>query len=405
MVSAAFAAASNVSVAAGQAGSRHMDSALASASQSLPYHSLSAVACTGEAGCWAVGSVSNGAGTTRNEILQWHDGTWHTTTSPNPALGGDLNAVTCPVTGECWAVGQTGQTMQNGPLNETLEWNGKTWVLKLAPGQNQGCPSCSTSFNLNAVACSSAQACFATGTEGGEDEYYYQIQRWTRGHWAITTIPPDTSGGDATEGLNQFYGGKCLSNGDCWAVGNAGCGGDCSGGSNETYLWNGSKWSKVVAPSPGNTKRYGSGPTLRGVACPSMVECWAVGSSYSATGSDRNEILNWNGATWSLVQSPEPASGSAGLNGVTCVNASDCWAVGYSGGGPSDEILHWNGSTWSKVVAPSLNRMESLNGVACASARLCWAVGSYEHDKGHTANQILRWNGKHWTAADNASAS
>ena len=60
----------------------------------------------------------------------------------------------------------------------------------------------------------------------------------------------------------------------------------------------------------------------------------------------------WN----TVVGSPEVASSS--LNGVDCVSATDCWAVGYTGvlgGHPTSLIENYNGTIWSLVaiVPPS----------------------------------------------------
>jgi hypothetical protein len=46
--------------------------------------------------------------------------------------------------------------------------------------------------------------------------------------------------------------------------------------------------------------------------------------------------------------------------GVTCVSASDCWAVGYTvlpitGSYYQTLIEHWDGTSWS-IVQPSLGR-------------------------------------------------
>jgi hypothetical protein len=59
------------------------------------------------------------------------------------------------------------------------------------------------------------------------------------------------------------------------------------------------------------------------------ADCWAVG--YYFTGSVVQTLIErWDGTSWAIVTSPNP---SASLNnllyGVTCVSASDCWAMGY----------------------------------------------------------------------------
>ena len=40
--------------------------------------------------------------------------------------------------------------------------------------------------------------------------------------------------------------------------------------------------------------------------------------------------MSWDGTSWSVLSSPDPDSGWNTLNGVSCVAASDCFAVGYA---------------------------------------------------------------------------
>src|SRR5438128_5538070 len=64
---------------------------------------------------------------------------------------------------------------------------------------------------------------------------------------------------------------------------------------------------------------------------------------------------------WSIVASANTSATQTNyLNGVTCVSASDCWAVGYynngSGGSGVGQTLieHWNGTSWSIVPSPNV---------------------------------------------------
>ena len=60
----------------------------------------------------------------------------------------------------------------------------------------------------------------------------------------------------------------------------------------------------------------------------------------------------WNGTTWTLVPMPLPGGEGGGLFGATCVNGSDCWAVGAvvgsGSGNPTGTLIEqWNGTSWS----------------------------------------------------------
>ncbi|MFA5861133.1 MAG: putative Ig domain-containing protein, partial [Candidatus Thermoplasmatota archaeon] len=68
------------------------------------------------------------------------------------------------------------------------------------------------------------------------------------------------------------------------------------------------------------------------------------------------------------------------LAGVTCVSASDCWAVGYylADGTYQTLIEHWDGASWAITPSPNASSVQHnlLLGVACVSASDCWAVGT-----------------------------
>src|SRR3989442_4417555 len=90
-------------------------------------------------------------------------------------------------------------------------------------------------------------------------------------------------------------------------------------------------------------------------------------------------------ATWSIVSSPNTdATQSNQLSGVTCLSASDCWAVGsyFNAASVAQPLIeHWDGTSWAIVPSPNTgseqgNLLSGLAGVTCVSASDCWAVGS-----------------------------
>ncbi len=202
----------------------------------------------------------------------------------------------------------------------------------------------------------------------------------------------------------------CVKPSDCWAVGESQ---NRSGAFvNEALRWNGRKWSKVKTPNPGGTAADDQSE-LSGVACVSSSDCWAVGESERGhSAAELNEALRWNGRKWSKVKTPNPGgTASEGhqsdLFGVTCVSASDCWAVGESQHGSSapqlNEVLRFDGKKWSKVKTPNPGGMafedfSELFGVACVSSSDCWAVGESQHSSSAAKlNEALRFNGKRWS--------
>jgi hypothetical protein len=109
---------------------------------------------------------------------------------------------------------------------------------------------------------------------------------------------------------------------------------------------------------------------------------WTAGPACAASG-------------WVLQSAPSTAEPVTALNGVSCVSASYCQAVGYDSGGTLAE--EWNGSTWTIQPTPGAGSPDELDGVSCVSASYCQAVGS-------TSAGILtvEWDGSGWTGAPEA---
>src|SRR5207253_656150 len=98
------------------------------------------------------------------------------------------------------------------------------------------------------------------------------------------------------------------------------------------------------------------------------------------------------------------------LLGVTCVSASECWAVGTVGRNAANAsqtlIERWDGTSWAIVTSPNTNATQNnyLNGVTCVSASECWAVGSYYNDSAYQT-LIERWDGTSWAIVTSPNTS
>ena len=126
---------------------------------------------------------------------------------------------------------------------------------------------------------------------------------------------------------------------------------------------------------------------LNGVFCISATNCWAVGWQRSNSVT-LNQILHTTGGDWFPVKAPNPVGkanrASNVLFAVRCTSATNCWAVGYAqraNAARKDQILHWNGMKWTAASAPAPGGtskggdINQLNDVSCTSAKDCWAVG------------------------------
>jgi hypothetical protein len=375
----------------------------------LPPSVLDRVSCPSATSCWAVGSADvQIGGPTLNQVLRWNGRTWSGVATPNPggtAFGAisEVAGIGCASTAMCWAVGSS-----SGPsgsaLNQALRWNGRKWSLIAAP--SPGGIAAADVSELDGVSCPSADSCWAVGDYHKGSATLNQVLHWNGRKWRLVTAPNRATASGDTNVLSDVW---CTSPASCWAVG------DSSRGSthlNQILQWNGRMWSLVPTPEPGGT-RGGDFSALRGLSCAAVGSCWAVGDygSGGRAGRTLNQILRWTGRKWALATSPDPGGTRAGANNtlsdVACRSSTDCWAAGgwvasARTGAVLNQALHWNGSTWGLVRTPNPAGMargdsDVLNGVGCASASRCWAVGLTAQAGEFFLSQLLGWNGTRWS--------
>ena len=308
--------------------------------------------------------------------------TWSVVHSPNRGAGANaLNGVSCVSAHGCMAVGQDlGST---GALRTLAEsWDGSRWSV--VPSPNRG----RDDNVLDAVSCVSVVACMASGYfEGGLGGTL--AESWDGTRWSVLPSPaPGTTGGDA------LYGVSCVSADACMAVG--AFGNSSGNASTLAESWDGARWSVVPSPNP-----VPGGGGFRGVSCVSKDACVAVGFSGSNTGVHTTLAESWNGSHWSVLPSRNPVTGNNLFNGVSCVSADACTAIGVSGsstGVTSTLIESWDGSRWSVVPSPNPGPgFTWLDGVSCAAADACNATGHYFTQTGGNRTLIESWNGTRWS--------
>lgn len=247
---------------------------------------------------------------------------------------------------------------------------------------------------LNAVSCPSASHCTAVG--------WYQIpaggfqlglvESWNGNNWSVQANP---SGNNSNN--SDLTGVACATAKSCVAVGTV----VNSSSDSDVFLaerWNGSTWTTAPVPQPvGMTSGW-----LNAVACPSAVDCFAVGTFSTGSGGYLTVIEDWNGSSWAR----QPGPSAAGiLFGIACLSTSNCFTVGAATGGASWDVLaeHWNGTVWTAQSTPALPAFEGntpgnawLDGVSCSGAK-CAAVGTIEYDGGLMSQTLAeRWDSKKW---------
>jgi hypothetical protein len=339
---------------------------------------LNGVACPSVTSCFAVGDFLT-ATAQKTLVLRFNGTAWALSASPNPAgNSAQFGGIACPTTTVCYAVGG-----YSGGADKTLveKWNGTAWAIMASPNAT------GTYSVLHSVACASATSCMAAGDSITQAQRTLTI-RLTGATWALVASPNPAGTTDS-----QLSGIACVGGAFCMAVG----GSVLTSSLNPLVVkWNGSAWA--VSPTPGLASTgYG---ILNGVTCLSAVLCWSVGE-FNTGFFTRTTSARWNGTTWTTVTPKNPAGAqSSKLNGLACVNANFCIAVGSTTVGAVEKTLieRWNGTAWSILASPNVSGAESntLSGVACPTATSCFAVGSYVK-AGVTKSLGQRWNGTTWT--------
>jgi hypothetical protein len=252
------------------------------------------------------------------------------------------------------------------PITLGERWRDGRWSIENVPS-----PVGAAENQLNGIACPATDACAAVGTVGPTRGVVSTEALWWNGRtWHLQHIPTLPGAG-----LNAV---SCVSETDCVAVG-------ASNAGTLAERWNGEDWTIQATPNPPGSASGG----LTGVACTSASFCVAVGFGLDSAGNPVATLAErWNGKSWAIQPTPNPAPGS-GFGGVTCTSASFCVAVG---GGPVDRRTlaeRWNGRSWAIQHTPNPAQGGGLAAVSCTSTVACTAVADL--------GAAMRWNGTKWT--------
>lgn len=97
------------------------------------------------------------------------------------------------------------------------------------------------------------------------------------------------------------------------------------------------------------------------------TDVWAVGSDRHS----RPLVERFDGATWTIVDTPQVEDAETTLYGVAALSSSDVWVVGQAGFG-SAVIMHWDGTGWT--FSPTSKHGGAL-AIDARSPSDIWAVG------------------------------
>jgi RHS repeat-associated protein len=159
--------------------------------------------------------------------------------------------------------------------------------------------------------------------------------------------------------------------------------------------------SPAIAP-PSSPSNYGY--YLQGVTCVGATDCWAVGFySSGSSGHDQTLIEQYTGTSWQEVYAPNPGIDNR-LSAITCISATNCWAVGqyFNGTNTWPITMQYTGTGW--VVIPSNGPTSGVLGaVTCLSSANCWAVGHYYDTFLDYLTLVEQWNGTQWAVVSSPS--
>jgi hypothetical protein len=288
------------------------------------------VSCVAANACTAVGTYATSGNLFYGTLVErWNGTRWKIQKSPNPttAVRSGLSGVSCVSLTACTAVGWYDKsTNAQYPLAE--QWNGTSWKVQ-AVKNPAGSTYVSTMMiepGLYSVSCTAATTCTAVGSHYTTKGLPVPLAEQLNGtSWTIEPTPVP-AGATSPSGLAEsgLSGVSCTSTTTCAAVG--GYNGSTSGTLAE--VWNGSTWTiQTTANPPGSSLQE-----LAGVWCTSATSCTSVGSYY-VNGTGYSTLAEqFDGTSWSIQSTPNPAGEAPGLHGVWCASSVSCSAVGEAGG-------------------------------------------------------------------------
>lgn len=119
---------------------------------------------------------------------------------------------------------------------------------------------------------------------------------------------------------------------------------------------------------------------LRNLAAVSANDIWAVGDEYDNPNTLPHALIeHWNGSHWSVVQNAPTSNISENLEGIATIAANNVWAVGLGNPGNNTThmlIEHWDGAHWSIVQSPDDgNEAQLFSAIRIPGSTSVWAVG------------------------------
>ena len=189
--------------------------------------------------------------------------------------------------------------------------------------------------------------------------------------------------------LLQYHAIEAVAGDDVWLVGtNFDAAADATTWSYIAH-WDGREWQEAIASRLADV-------VLEDVFAYASDAIWAVGNRIDQNVDPLEPVvLRWDGSKWNTVRAPRSSSPFeyAGLSAVAATSAEEIWgAAGAPGGLDYEELLRWDGRTWTASKPPfaTVGSIDAANGYL-------WAAGVTANDE---QRLIARMDADGWEVAD-----
>jgi hypothetical protein len=233
-------------------------------------------------------------------IEHWNGTAWSQVTSPL-VEGDGLRAVTAISANNVWAVG----TASGSALIE--HWDGTAWSI--VPDSSISGVGAAGTGTLVSVSADASNDVWAVGSE---TLLHFNGTTWSE-------VPSPILDANSVTALSPT---------NAWAVGTVSVFANHKQHTKPAIEhWDGTSWSIESSPNPNPAPTKDT--ALHGIAAISANDIWAVGAgNFSTTSGTATLIEHWDGTSWSIISSPDPGNASNALFAVTALSDGTVIVVG-----------------------------------------------------------------------------
>lgn len=285
-------------------------------STALPADALfSAIAATGPADAWAVGTT--GARPTERQplLVHWDGVRW--SRPALPASMGQLSGFQSVVAANPADVWVMGDSASDQLTPHVYHFGGARWDEVPLPGYVLAVEG------MSMTPAGHLWAVVATDVYPGDSVIRWNGRTWTR-------FPaPVLSGGPANI--------TALADNDIWVTGNP----------SQIYHWNGERWRAAASPDADRPCACSDGGVSQ-MAVLASDDVWAV----LGIGADRSlspVLMHWDGHAWRNVAVPH--AGCCQPTGIAPDGAGGIWVIPFESDWLGAQYLHWRAGRWTDVYA------------------------------------------------------